>query len=298
MIKMVKSGLMLSALTLLTVSSASLVYAASNVGVTAAVNKQAKSTLPSGRVRTVVLGNKVIFKERINTSGTGLVQILFTDGSTLTVGANASLVIDQYVYNPNKGTGKLAVSFGKGVMRFVGGKISKEKGGVTIRTTVGTAGIRGGMANIAVIGGKGVFSFLFGHELSFVGSDGQRRRIYQPGYTLLAEQEGGRKLRRLVLRRTEKSDTAFFQEKLTGQSGQSGGARRRPTNGLVGNGAFPPNNSGIPLPRNKPLVSPKTVVASPLPDLERGLLDLSNAFDPATNHPPPTNSLSFPGFYE
>ena len=125
-------------------------FAGSHVGVAAAVNKQAKSTLPSGRVRTMVLGNRVIFKERINTAGTGLVQILFTDGSSLTVGANASLVIDQYVYNPAKGTGKLAVSFGKGVMRFVGGKLSKNKGGVTIRTTVGTAGIRGGMANIEI----------------------------------------------------------------------------------------------------------------------------------------------------
>ena len=289
---------LLSALVISLLASTSCVpaQAAAKIGVTAAVNKQAKSTLPSGRVRTVVLGNKVVFKERINTSGSGLVQILFTDGSSLTVGANASLVIDQYVYNSANGTGKLAVSFGKGVMRFVGGKLSKNKGGVTIRTTVGTAGIRGGMANIAVRNGKGIFSFLFGKELSFVGPDGQRRRIYQPGYTLLAEIQGARKMAKLIIRRTEKSDTAFFQESLTGQSGQSGGARRKPTNGLLANGPLPPRNSKVPLPRIKPHINPQTVIASPLEDLENGLLDLSNAFDPVgQNDPVTTPPITPPG---
>ncbi|HHI82787.1 MAG TPA: hypothetical protein ENJ99_06505, partial [Rhizobiales bacterium] len=81
------------------------VHAAVNVGVTAAVNPSALGTLPSGSVRTMVLGSKVVFKQRIDTSSGGLVQVLFTDGSTITVGPSASLVIDEYIYNPNKGTG-------------------------------------------------------------------------------------------------------------------------------------------------------------------------------------------------
>ncbi len=259
--------------------SATSSFAGSHVGVAAAVNKQAKSTLPSGQVRTVVLGNRVIFKERINTTGTGLVQILFTDGSTLMVGANASLVIDQYVYNPAKGTGKLAVSFGKGVMRFVGGKLSKNKGGVTIRTTVGTAGIRGGMANIAITGGTGIFSFLFGADLTFVGLDGQRRRIYQAGYTLLAERQGRTGYARLVIRRTKRGDTEFFQTRLAGKFGQRGGARRGPTNGGVGNGPFPPHNSKVPIPQIFPKTNPQTVEATPLDQIEDDLIDMSNAFD-------------------
>ena len=253
--------------------------AASNIGVTAAVNQQAKSTLPSGRVRNVVLGNRVIFKERINTSGTGLVQILFSDGSTMTVGANASLVIDEYVYDPAKGKGKLAVSFGKGVMRFIGGKLSKNKGGVSIRTAIGTTGIRGGMANIAVDRKKGIFSLLFGHELNFVGLGGQRQRVYKSGYTLLAERNGANGYKRLLARRTTSAETNFFQQILTGRRGQRGGARRGPTSGSVANGPVPPHNSLIPLPRIKPLTSPQTVQASPLPKLENDLFDLSNSFD-------------------
>jgi len=256
--------------------------ASSNIGVTAAVNKQAKSTLPSGRVRQVVLGNKVIFKERIDTSGTGLVQILFVDGSTLTVGAKASLVIDEYVYDPAKGRGKLAVSFGKGVMRFIGGKISKNKDSVTVRTTVGTVGIRGGMANIFIDGRKGVFSFLYGHELIFIGLGGQRKRIYQPGYTLLVERAGGNGYSRLLVRRTKRGETEFFQRKLAGKRGQRGGARRGPTNAFVANGPLPPYNSQIPLPRIKPKTNPSTVKATPMPVIENDLLDPSNSIDPHT----------------
>lgn len=279
-LKMSYSSLLLAAIAgSALLSDQTTAYAASDVGVAAAVNRQARGTLPSGQVRTMVLGERIIFKQRINTSGSGLVQILFTDGSALTVGANASLVIDEYVYNPNKGTGKLAVSFGKGVMRFVGGKLSKKKGGVTVRTTVGTAGIRGGMANIAVNRGKGVFSFLFGDELSFTGLNGQRRRLYQPGYTLLAEPGTGDNYKRLVTRRTLRGDTAFFQARLSGRRNQKGGARRKPTNDMVANGPFPPHNSLIPLPRIKPRTIPKTIVATPLPDLERDRLDLSNGFN-------------------
>ena len=47
-------------------------------------------------------------------------------GSTFTVGPGWDLVIDKFVYNPSKGTGEIAASFSR-VMRFVGGKISKNE---------------------------------------------------------------------------------------------------------------------------------------------------------------------------
>src|SRR5688572_6726378 len=81
-------------------------HAAQTVGTTAAVNPQAHGTPPGGATRTLVLGNDVVFKERIDTSGEGLVQVLLVDGTTLTVGPGSRLIIDEYVYDPNSGTGK------------------------------------------------------------------------------------------------------------------------------------------------------------------------------------------------
>ncbi len=253
--------------------------AGNSIGVAAAVDQNAHSTLPGGKIRTMRLGNKVYFNERIDTEGVGIVQLLFTDGSTIMVGANASLVIDEYIYDANKGTGKLAISFGKGVMRFIGGKLSKNKGGVIIRTAVGTAGVRGGIANIGISGNKGVFSFLYGHELTFKGINGERRRIYTQGYTLLAETNRGRAYRKLVIRRTLRGDSELFARKLTGVSTQQGGARQRPTNSQVSRSQISRGGSSIPFPRIRPSLLPLGVVSTSQNDLERDRLDNSNSLD-------------------
>jgi hypothetical protein len=118
---------------------------AEKVGVAAAVNPDAFSSL-SGTPKTQLnIGKSIFFNERINTTTSGLVQVLLVDGSTFTVGPGSDLVIDKFVYDPKKGTGQIAASFSKGVMRFVGGKISKQEGGVAVETPAGTLAIRGGI---------------------------------------------------------------------------------------------------------------------------------------------------------
>ena len=70
---------------------------------------------------------------------------MFNDKSTLTIGPNSNLVIDDFVYNPGAGGGKFAASLTKGALRFVGGQIS-HTAGATINTPVASLGIRGGAA--------------------------------------------------------------------------------------------------------------------------------------------------------
>ena len=70
---------------------------------------------------------------------------MFNDKSTLTIGPNSNLVIDDFVYNPNAGGGRFAASLTKGALRFVGGQIS-HTAGATINTPVASLGIRGGAA--------------------------------------------------------------------------------------------------------------------------------------------------------
>src|SRR3990172_10864184 len=103
---------------------------AEKVGVAAAVNPDAFSSLAGGDRTELSIGKSIFFNERINTSGNGLVQVLLVDGSTFTVGPGSDLVIDKFVYDPKKKTGEVVASFSKGVMRFVGGKISKNENGV------------------------------------------------------------------------------------------------------------------------------------------------------------------------
>ena len=232
--------------------------AGERVGVAAAVNQDASRTPPGASARTVILGDNLIFRERIETRGDGLVQILLVDGSTFTVGANSDLVIDEFVYDPDAGTGRLVASFGKGVARFVGGKLSKNAGGVTVKTPVGTIGIRGGIANLNVQGDESRFSLLFGDELSFIGRNGEQSRIYERGYTLsvAAALSGG--LQRPVVRRTTQADISGVQRGLSGSPGQSGGAPTRPTDRTVSRSSVGGVNSGRHAtdvaPRPKPQV--------------------------------------------
>ncbi len=120
------------------------------VGVDSAVNPAAMGIPPGALPRRLVLGQDVVFNERITTEAQGQTQILFVDESTLSVGPNANMVIDQFVYDPNAGTGKLVASLGRGVFRFVGGKLSKQDNAVTMRTPTATIGIRGGVMLVRV----------------------------------------------------------------------------------------------------------------------------------------------------
>jgi hypothetical protein len=135
-------------LSLLLSTTALVSYAeAQNSGRVGAVNLDATGTPPGAGTRALTIGTNVIYKERIQTSAKGSTQILFPDTSTLNVGSNSNIVIDEYVYDPAAGTGKMVASFIKVVMRFVGGQIS-HTAGVTVNTPVATLGIRGGVATI------------------------------------------------------------------------------------------------------------------------------------------------------
>ncbi len=75
---------------------------ADKVGVAAAVNPDAFSSLSGSPQTELNIGKSIFFNERINTTGKGLVQVLLVDGSTFTVGPGSDLVIDKFVYDPNK----------------------------------------------------------------------------------------------------------------------------------------------------------------------------------------------------
>ena len=128
--------------------------AAQQVGTATAVNPQSESTPPNGTTAPLVVGAHIVHKEQIHTTPSGTVQLLFTDKSSMSIGPNASIVIDEYVYDPNAKSGHMAVSLTKGALRFVGGQLS-HAGEAAITTSAATIGIRGGTGTI-VMGPNGL----------------------------------------------------------------------------------------------------------------------------------------------
>jgi hypothetical protein len=66
------------------------------------------------------------------------------DGTQLTLGENATLVVDEFVYDPYRSRGELSIRIAKGAFLYVGGLIEGEPGAkVQIRTPVAAIGVRG-----------------------------------------------------------------------------------------------------------------------------------------------------------
>src|SRR5260370_32865985 len=91
-------------------AGASALSAQDRVGINSAVNPEATGALPGATARRLVIGQDVIFNEHITTSGSGQTQLLFLDESSMSIGPNSDLTIDQFVYYPKSSTGKLAMN--------------------------------------------------------------------------------------------------------------------------------------------------------------------------------------------
>ena len=160
--------------------------AENSIGVTAAVNPQASGQPPAKQRRELSVGVNVVANERIVTTAGGQAQMLFRDESAFTIGPNSDVVLDEFVYDPNTRTGKIAFSATKGVFRLVGGRISK-KTPVTLKTPTSTIGIRGGIALVSVQpGGSTRATMLFGDAMT-VESGGVVKRVTRPGFSITTD---------------------------------------------------------------------------------------------------------------
>ena len=74
----------------------------------------------------------------------GKVGITFDDNTKVQVNENSKLVIDDFVYDPKKGTGKLALNMAMGTVRYASGQIAKNNPqSVGINTPSATVSVRG-----------------------------------------------------------------------------------------------------------------------------------------------------------
>lgn len=149
------------------------------VGVVSAA-REAALEMPQERI--IHVGNDVTFGEQIRTDARGAVHLLFSDRSSLTLGPNSTLTIDRYSYRPDQQQGNLAVSLTRGLLRVVGGAVSKL-GETKVSTQNGTLGIRGGIALIDVSADKTRGTFVFGEQLQATSQDGKVQKIVlRPGF--------------------------------------------------------------------------------------------------------------------
>ena len=142
-------------------------FAQEEIGVAAAVNTKTVDMVafPGGNIenRNVDPGYKIISNRTIQTNTSGKAQMLLVDGTAFTIGPNSSVTLDKFIYDPASASGSLEVS-AKGLIRLVGGKVTKKKPAI-IRTSTATVGIRGGIAIIEATDEETTASFVYGVEM-------------------------------------------------------------------------------------------------------------------------------------
>ncbi len=97
----------------------------------------------------LLVGHDAMRNERIDTSDRGQVQLLLADQSSLSIAPGSEVVINEFLYDPQTQTGNLTATVTTGLLRYVGGEISRKKD-VAFYTPGAVVSVRGGIILIKV----------------------------------------------------------------------------------------------------------------------------------------------------
>ena len=87
------------------------------------------------------VGDEIYREAKVYTEQYGSLEILFDDGTNLTLSPNSEIVVDEFVYSPDQDTGKAVISLGVGALRMISGRMRSES--YQVRTKAATIGVRG-----------------------------------------------------------------------------------------------------------------------------------------------------------
>ena len=98
----------------------------------------------AGETRPLAVNSDLYFRDRCRSREGARMQATLMDGTRLTLGENATLVVDEFVYNPGQSRGELSLKVARGAFLYVGGLIEGAPGAkVRIRTPAAAIGVRG-----------------------------------------------------------------------------------------------------------------------------------------------------------
>ena len=98
-------------------------------------------TLKSQEPRVLRVGVDLFADEIVKTADKSVARIVFEDQTKLEIGPLSEVVLDRFVYDPNRSDSEMAVSIAKGIARFTTGVLQHDK--YTIKTPTATIGVRG-----------------------------------------------------------------------------------------------------------------------------------------------------------
>ncbi|HTR83477.1 MAG TPA: FecR domain-containing protein [Reyranella sp.] len=158
------------------------------VGVTTAVEGEPTAAAPGETARTLEVGVDVEVGETIRTRADERLHLVFFDGTSLTVGPEAEIAVDRFDYDRQAKRGELALTARHGVLRLVGGHVSKI-GAIEIKTPSSDLSLQGGIAIVDVAEGGTMAAFILGLKLTVTGA-GRREILTRPGSSIVTKTGG------------------------------------------------------------------------------------------------------------
>lgn len=98
----------------------------------------------AGTARPLAAADPLMFGDVLRAHEAARLEATLNDDTQLTLGENATVTIDDFIYAPDKAGNRLALKVLGGAFLFVGGKVEAGEGAqVQISTTFATLGVRG-----------------------------------------------------------------------------------------------------------------------------------------------------------
>ena len=142
--------------------------------------------------KTIAISEREIRGKTVATDASGPLQLLFGDGTTLTLGPDSELTIQSYVSDPGTGQARIAATLKRGAFRFIGGRTSKTPDGVALATPFGTIAIQSTVVDLS-LGGDGKpahFDLVSSGSIVLSAGSAVLARVTKQGYSIVPE--GGR----------------------------------------------------------------------------------------------------------
>ncbi|WP_374655411.1 FecR domain-containing protein [Dongia sp.] len=118
------------------------------VGLVQRVQNAVYGTEPQGARTPKQKRDGIAFEELIETTQDSAIEIGFVDGSSLTIGAEATVRIDRFAFDENATAGEAALTLSRGAFRWITGLMPPQ--GIDLETPTAVISIRGTNVKLGV----------------------------------------------------------------------------------------------------------------------------------------------------
>jgi len=147
-------------------------------GKVVAVVQATTASGPGGR-RTLSVAKPIYSGDTIRTGAVGNAQLQFLDDTRFVIGPKSNVIIDKYVFNPDRTLAGASITMARGAFRFMSGKGPSRA--YKIRTPSATIGIRGTQVDVAVGGQLGTAVLVFQGAVQLCNRGSGQCRLVRSG---------------------------------------------------------------------------------------------------------------------